>query len=215
MRHLQTLRASDGYEVALFPLEYMNISQGELMPDNSWSHYNTYNVDFLGWNQDGRVLKCPIYAPFTMKVVALWDYTGSHTVTFESVDKVHFADGSLDYMTIEFTHADNPPIFTLNATVQQGRLCSYTGTYGNVTGDHSHICIGKGHYTGYTQREGGHYDLSNRYHIYNGLFINDTEIIYDHNYNWRTWEQPQPPTDRKKSKFKWVLYAEKLRNKNV
>ena len=34
----QTMRAADGYEIALFPLEYMYISQGEMMPDSSWSH---------------------------------------------------------------------------------------------------------------------------------------------------------------------------------
>ena len=43
MRAGQTLRASDGYQVALFPLEYLYISQGELMP-SGWSHYNTYNM---------------------------------------------------------------------------------------------------------------------------------------------------------------------------
>ena len=35
-----------------------------------------------------------------MKVVALWDYNGSHTVTWESVNEVHLADGSVDYLEI-------------------------------------------------------------------------------------------------------------------
>ena len=123
--------AGDGYEVALFPLPYLYISQGELMP-SGWSHYNTYNMDFLGWDANGRVYNAPVYAPVTMEVVALWDYNGSHTVTFESVNKVHLADGSLDYLTIEFTHDDNPPYHAIGDTVTQGVVCYHTGTYGNV-----------------------------------------------------------------------------------
>ena len=217
----ETLVAQDEYEVALFPMPFMYITQGEMMPDTSWSHYNVYNMDFQGYSTQGRIYTAPLYAPFTMKVVALWDYSGSHTVTWESVDKVHFADGSLDIMTIEFTHCVNPPYHTIGDTVNQGDLCYYTGTFGNgqagYYGDHVHICAGKGHYDGYTQRVGGHYDLTNRYHLYDSLYINDTVISYDsHDYPWTTWTEPTPPspTPRPKSPFPWVLYAKKLR-KNV
>jgi hypothetical protein len=214
MRAGQRLVASDGYEVPLFPMPYMYLSQGEMMPTTNWSHYNTYNMDFMGWDANGRVYTCPVYAPFTMKVISLWDYNGSHTVTFESVDKVHFADGTLDYMTIEFTHANNPPYHTIGDVVRQGELCYYTGTYGNVTGDHVHICCGKGHYDGYTQRTGGHYDLTNRWHLYDSLYVNDTTIVYDsHDYPWQTYTGPiPPPVPIRDGKFPWVLYARKLRS---
>lgn len=216
----QRLVASDGYEVALFPMPYMYISQGEMMPDTSWSHYNTYNMDFQGWGANGRIYQAPLYAPVTCEVVALWDYNGTHTVTFESVDKVHFADGSLDYMTFEFTHAVNPPYHTIGQRINQGDLIYYTGTFGNgqagYYGDHVHICCGKGHYSGYTRRVGGHYDLTNRYHLYNSLYINDTVISYDgHSYPWKTYVSPTPPTPVKRTKFPWVIYANKLKNKNV
>ena len=219
MRAGQTMVASDGYEVALFPLEYMYISQGELMPSN-YSHYNTYNMDFLGYDADGRVLNCPLYAPFTMQIVALWDYSGSHTVTWESVNKVHFADGSLDYMTIEFTHDNNPPYHTIGDRVNQGQLCYHTGTFGQVTGDHVHICTGKGHYDGYTQRAGGHYDLTNRHHLYDSLYKNDTVIVYDsHSYNWKEYSggttPPTPTPIFGKSTFPWVLLSKKLRERRT
>lgn len=213
----ERLIASDGKEVALFPLPYLYISQGELMP-SGWSHYNTYNMDFLGWGASGRIYEAPLYAPVTMKVVALWDYNGSHTVTWESVNEVHLADGSVDYLTIEFTHANNPPYHTIGDVVTQGTLCYYTGTFGqSITGDHVHICCGKGHYDGYTQRTGGHYDLTNRIHMYDALYTNDTVIEHDeHDYSWVIWIDPTPPTPsgRKVSHFPWVLYANKLR-KNV
>lgn len=216
----QTLRASDGYEVALFPLEYMYITQGEMMPDTSWSHYNVYNMDFQGYGPNGRVYTCPLYAPVTCKVVALWDYSGSHTVTFESVDKVHFADGTFDYLTFEFTHCVNPPYHTIGDIISQGQLIYYTGTFGNgqagYYGDHVHICCGKGHYDGYTQRVGGHYDLTNRWHLYDSLYVNDTVISYDsHDYPWKIYTGPTPPpTPTKRGKFPWVLYARKLRDKH-
>lgn len=217
----QTMVASDGYEVALFPLPYMYISQGEMM-SSSYSHYNTYNMDFLGYDANGRVLNCPLYAPFTMSVVALWDYNGSHTVTWESVNKVHFADGSLDYMTIEFTHANNPPYHTIGDTVSQGQLCYYTGTYGQVTGDHVHMCAGKGHYDGYQQRTGGHYDLKNRYHLYDSLYKNDTVIVYDsHSYNWRDYSggttppSPPSPSSWPTTRFPWPVITRKLRERRT
>lgn len=213
----QKLKAPDGYEVALFPLEYLYVSQGELMPSDNWSHYNTYNMDFWGYDELGRVYQDPLYAPFTMEVVALWDYSGSHTVTWESVNKVHFSDGvTLDYMTIEFTHADNPPYHSIGDRVSQGELCYYTGTFGHATGDHVHICCGKGHYDGYTQRVGGHYDLTNRYHIYDSLYVNDTVIEHDeHDYPWKIYTSPTPTPTPKKTRFPWVLYARILRNRNV
>ena len=210
----QTLRANDGYQVALFPLEFMYISQGELMP-SGWSHYNVYNMDFLGWGTHGRVYNCPMYAPCDLKVVSLWDYNGSHTVTFESIGQVHLADGTINYLTIGFTHADSPPYHTIGDVVTQGSLIYYTGTYGqSVTGDHVHLTCGKGHFVEYTQRDGGHYDLSNRIHIYDALYINGTVIEHDeHDYDWKIWREPIP-VEREKSHFPWVLYANKLR-KNV
>ena len=217
MRAGQTLRGSDGYQVALFPLPYMYISQGEMMPSN-YTHYNTYNMDFLGWDKSGRVYQAPLYAPCDLQVVSLWDYNGSHTVTFESVNKVHLADGSLDYLSIGFTHANNPPYHAIGDIVRMGDLIYYTGTFGqSVTGDHVHISAGKGHFVEYVQRQGGHYDMSNRCHLYDALYINDTIIQYDgHDYPWETYTAPTtPPFSRSESKFPWVLYANKLRNKNV
>ena len=210
----QTLVAADGYEVALFPLPYMNISQGELMP-SGWSHYNVYNMDFLGWDANGRVYQAPIYAPCTMKVVNYWStYEGGHQVFFESTDKVHLANGQLDYLTIYFAHDSNPPYTTIGQVVNQGDLCYHTGTYGEVTGDHVHTCCGQGHYQGVTQRTGGHYDLTNRIHYYDAVYVNDTTIVDGNNYDWKTWSGPTPPPPTPTpsiKKFPWVLYARKLR----
>lgn len=207
----EKLVASDGYEVALFPMPYLNMSQDE---GGDYSHQGTYNIDFLGWGPNGRVYKAPIYAPCTMKVVATWlNYDGGNNVIFESVNKVHLANGQLDYLTIAFGHDSNPPITTIGQVVQQGDLCYHTGTYGNVTGDHTHTCCGQGHYQGYTDR-GGHSDLTNRIHYWDAVCVNDTTIIQGYNHNWKVWSGPSP-IFTKRNKFPWILYANKLRERNI
>lgn len=211
MRAGQRMIAQDGYEVALFPLEYLNMSQDE---GADYSHQGTYNIDFLGWGANGRIYNCPIYAPCTMKLVDFWDSEGGgHNCVFESTNKVHLANGQLDYLTIAFGHDANPPITTIGQVVTQGQLCYHTGTYGNVTGDHVHSCVGQGQYQGYTTRIGGHQDLTNRIHYWQGVYVNDTTIIQGYNHNWITWNQPIPPVYLRKSKFPFVLYAKKLRER--
>ena len=58
-------------------------------------------------------------------------------------------------------------------------------------------------------------DLVNRQHLYNLFYINDTGIINDYGYNWQIYQGGITPTHFKKYKFKWVLYANKLRSRNV
>lgn len=212
----QTLVAADGYEVALFPMPYLYMSQDE---GGDYSHFGTYNIDLIGWNGSGVITQAPIYAPCTMKVVEYWNtFNGGHQVTFESVDKVHLPNGALDYLTIAFAHDTNPPYTTIGQVVNQGQLCYHTGVYGNVTGDHTHTCAGQGRYVGYTLRDTGHYDLTNRIHYWDAVFVNDTTVVRGFNHNWIEWTGPTPPTPptptptAKRGKFPWVLYARKFRN---
>ena len=204
----QKLKASDGYEVALFPMPYLYMSQDE---GGDYSHTGTYNIDFLGYNENGRIYNAPVYAPCTLKVVhTRLNYAGGNTVVFESVNKVHLPNGQLDYLTIAFSHDSNPPITAIGSVVRQGELCYHTGTYGNVTGDHIHTCLGQGHYQGYTTRTGGHEDLTNRIHYWEGVYVNNTVILQGYSHNWLTWGGS---TFNKNTKFPFILYARKLREK--
>lgn len=214
MRAGQRLVASDGYEVALFPLPYLYMSQDE---GGDYSHQGTYNIDLLGWGPSGRIYQAPVYAPCTMKVVSTtMGYDGGNAVAFESVNPVHLPNGSLDYLCIRFAHDSNPPYTTIGQVVNQGDLCYHTGTYGNVTGDHVHTCVGQGHWQGMTQRPPyNHWDLVNRIHFWDGVFVNDTTIVQGYNHNWIEWTGPTPPTPSyNKNKFPWVLYARKFREGN-
>lgn len=209
MRAGQTLRDSDGYQVALFPLEYMNISQGE---GGSYSHSGSYAIDFLGWGANGRVYNCPCYAPVDLKCV----YASSNSYRiFESLEKVHLADGTLSYLTIWFNHGDHNSSIHVGDIFRQGTQCNETGTTGRATGDHSHIICGLGKYNGQKQVN-GNWTLRNQMHCYNALFVNDTTLVNDYNYNWKTYQGGSPtpiPTIPKRYRFKWVLYANKIRNR--
>ena len=208
----QRMIAADGYEVALFPMPYMYMSQDE---GGNYSHLGTYNIDLLGWGPNGRIYQAPIYAPCTMKIVFTdLSYSGGNTVTFESTDVVHLPNGQLDYLTITFAHDINPPYTAIGTIINQGDLCYRTGTYGYATGDHVHTCVGQGHYQGITQRSSGNWDLTNRIHYWEGVYVNDTVLVVDYNHNWVEYSgpTPPPPSDTQKKRFPWVLYARKLRN---
>lgn len=202
MRALQRLLAPDGYEVMLFPLEYMNISQGE---GESFSH--DLAMDFLGWGANGRILNCPYYAPCSCKCVA--HFGSSDNATWESLDKVHLPDGTLSKVTFCFNHDPLPP--AIGTILTQGDIIGHTGTAGYATGDHMHFNTAIGPYDGYEIIAGTqYYQLKNSTHIYNTCYVNDTTIINGKNYNWIEYIMP---IVTRKNKFPWVLYANKLRNK--
>ena len=74
MRAYERLVADDGYEVLLFPLEYMYMSQDE---GGDYSHQGTLSMDFLGWGANGRVYQCDYYAPCTCTLI-LKNYNGGN-----------------------------------------------------------------------------------------------------------------------------------------
>lgn len=77
--------------------------------------------------------------------------------------------------------------------------------------DHVHINTAKGHFAGFYDVGTGHYQLRNATHVYDTMYVNDTVIKQGYGHNWRTYEGGITPSG-KKYKFKWVLYANKLRN---
>lgn len=210
----QKLVAKDGYEVMLFPLPYMDISQGE---NGSYSHKGTLNIDFIGWGKNGRVYHAPMYAPCSCKCVRTIDSYNKGRI-FQSLNKVHTPKG-LQYVTFMNFH-DNNPIAKVGSTFKQGELYAHTGTAGGVTGDHTHFNCAKGKYDGWEQvPPQGHGQLVHSTHIYDICYVNDTVIRDGYNYPWKTWKETPTPTPTPtpaqvlKPHFPWVLYARKLRDR--
>lgn len=204
----QRMVASDGKEVMLFPLPYIYISQGE---NGSYSHQGTLNIDFLGWGINGRVYQAPMYAPCSCRCVSTIDANNKGRI-FQSLDEVHTPNG-LQYVNFMWFH-DNNPIASVGDIFTQGDLIGHTGTAGNVTGDHTHFNCANGQYAGWEQtppQNNG--QLKNSTHIYDICYTNDTVIVQGNGYNWQEYQGGSTPTEKEKHKFKWVLYANKLRNK--
>ena len=187
----QTLIAADGYEVALFPLEYLYMTQDE---GGDFSHLGTYNIDFVGYNGSQIITHAPLYAPVTMTLRSYMpQFNNGNGEIWESTNKVHLPNGNLDYFTIWVVHDNNPPITTVGSTVNQGQLFYHTGDYGQATGDHVHICVGQGRNATLVTRSSGNVDLSNRVHMWDGVYVNNTGIIQGYGHNWREYTGPTPP----------------------
>lgn len=198
----QRLVARDGHEVALFPMPYLYMTQDE---GGDFSHAGTYNIDFVGYNGSSVITNAPLYAPCSLRIRRIVA-DGSNGLILDSVDKVHLPNGTLDYITLSVAHSNNPPSMTVGHTFNQGDLFYTTGTAGFVTGDHVHICVGQGSGGDLVQRSTGNWDLSNRIHMWDGLFVNDTTIIQGYGHDWRTWDEPPvPPTVSKKHKFPFIV----------
>lgn len=212
----QKLVAADGYEVALFPMADMYLTQGE---HGSVSH--DLAMDFQGWSNGQRVYQCPYYAPFSCTCVRAGG-SGENYRIFTSDTPVHCADGGFSVLTFVVMH-DNNPIANEGDHFTQGDLIGHSGTARPAgtqpMGDHLHLNVAWGGYAGWSPTSYGppYYELTNSIHIYDGLYVNDTVLTVDGGYNWRTYTGPTPPPtptqEEKKHRFPWVLYARKFRNR--
>ena len=216
MRAGQKLYDNNAVQVALFPLEGFHISQRD---DETFSHNPSryWATDYLGWNSSGRVYRDPCYAPVDIKCV--WLNRTECMAIWESLLPVHMVGDRIDYLTIIVYH-DNDIAngITQTGTIKrQGEQFNRTGTGGQVTGDHVHLETGYGKFTS----PANHYHIEDsggvhRLHNYDCLYINNTSPYQSPgNYNWITFQggSPTPPSEYKKYKFKWVLYANKIRNR--
>ena len=216
----EKLKGKNGKQVALFPLAYIYVSQAD---DETFSHEDWYYAtDYLGWGADGRVLRCPCYAPVDIKCIYI-DMAECMSV-WESLDTVNLANGMVDYLGLIVYHDDDIEYgsVTVGTVKRQGELFNKTGTGGTAYGDHVHLETGYGRYTQpntSTPRGTANYKYHftdytdvKRLHNYDALYINDTVNYYSPNYyTWVTYSGGSS-TGIRKSKFKWVLYANKLRN---
>ena len=230
MRAGQKLYDNNNRQVALFPLVSFVISQSDT---DTFSHRPSvyWATDYLGYTEGGtRQLRAPCYAPVDIKCI--WLNRTECVAVWESLNKVHLANGMIDYLTITVYHDNNIQNGTLQVgTVKrQGEIFNRTGTGANVTGDHMHLETGYGRYRTSSSGASGtseykyhitDYTAPKRLHNYDALFINDTiprtTTQYPTTYPWKTFQggSPTPYPSYKKFKFKWVLYANKLRNRNV
>lgn len=213
MKAGQKLTDNNNYNVMLFPMDEMYITQGE---HGSISH--VLAMDFVGWNGTNQVSHYPYYAPCNCKCIAKNYNNNQAYLIFESLNPVHFADNTIDYINFVVMHDDNP-IKNVGDIVYQGDLLGHTGSSGYATGDHLHLNVARGKYKGWQNVGGAFYELKNSISIYNACFINDTTLYNNGDYNWKTYKgtptPPTPPTPVEKSKNKWFKYLYSINYRNI
>lgn len=162
-------------EKATLNIDNLYISQGM---NGTYSHKGNLAIDLAN---------C-IYlkAPFTGVIKKKYDYCNA--VWLESIEKVEFADGTIDYMTVLTMHDNNINDLKVGQIIKKGEVYYHPGVKGNVTGTHIHMCVGKGKFTGsgWYQNAYGKWCVCNQYDITKALFLNRDVKISKGIYNWKT-----------------------------
>ena len=158
---------------AILPLRYIGISQPMY---GKTSHIGLKAIDF-GWNKTYYEQSTVLLAPFDGKVV----WKKNNVIAFQSDNKVEYADGTIDYMTVITAHDNNAP--SVGKTFKQGEIYSHSGTSGGVP-LHCHLEVQKGKFRPYTEIRNTSYDgrynsyiFPNTYVPYEALFIRNDELF--------------------------------------
>ncbi len=165
-------------EKAVFMMDYLNVSQGA---NGSFSHKGDKALDLAGKDTGIDDLK----APFTGIIKRI--YTNVNAVWLESLEKVEYADGTKDYMTVMTLHDNDVSNLKVGDIIEQGKSYYNEGTRGYVTGNHIHLAVGKGKFTGngWYKNEYDSWCINNQYDVHKALFLSDkTKIINGGGYNW-------------------------------
>lgn len=155
---------------ALFPMTTVNITQTY----GIGTHRASFAVDNAG--KDGGIEA--VFAPFDCVVKKTYT-PDANEVWIESCEKVQYADGTEDYMTIMFAHDNNIADLYVGKKIKQGEMFYQEGTKGMATGNHIHMECGKGKFTGsgWFKNSAGYWGILNAKKPEDCLFVKNTATI--------------------------------------
>ncbi len=197
-------------EKAVLMMDYLNVTQGAF---NNFSHKGDCALDIAGKDSGRDDLR----APFTGTVKRT--YSNCNAVWLESNKKVKYADGTEDYMTLLVCHDNSITSLPVGKVIKQGDVFYQEGTKGYATGNHIHLTISKGKFTGsgWHQNEYGTWVANNQYSVHKGLFLDSkTKVINDGGYKWVktdkfTIDEVTPKVERDDSMEQVEVLVEQLR----
>lgn len=201
----ETLIGTNGFEVALFPCEAMYITPARDPPEHS-----VYALDFLPRNTSGGAISpMNCYAPFSGTI----KYTGNdHNCILESDAPVNTPLGT-KYMRVLVAHSEVAPV--LYTHYNQGDLFYTTGNYfdgGHSYGEHLHMEVALVDDPSEQYWNNNGVGIYKGVHMWEALYVNDTAMLRPLSYDWLTYGGGI--YGRRKGKFPWVLYANKLRKRH-
>lgn len=169
-------------EKPLYPLKNMRITQGY----GEGTHIDSFAIDDAGKNTGIE----NVFAPFTGIIKKIYQ-NDANEVWLESIDKVEYPDGTIDYMTMMFAHSNNVTNLTVGQKISRGESFYSEGTKGNATGNHCHFeCgIGKFQGSGWHKNSKGYWIINNAKNPQECLWIDESIIIIEsNNYNFKKIE---------------------------
>lgn len=166
----------NGIENFLCPFTDMYISQGS---NGAYSHKGIFANDVRG---KVAGIKYPYYSP--CKLRCLKTYSESGQVMWQSVNKVRFANGRIDFATLMTAHDDSMDAY-VGQIVEQGEQLGNMGTKGNATGVHCHIEVSQSKDTSWMINQYGNYHFNNEYDLDDCFFVDNTNILHGMNGNWK------------------------------
>lgn len=154
-----------GGEYVWFPAPRVYLTQ---LAYESYSHGSQNAIDI---SPGGNV-----FAPFTGRISYMdsnWGY-----VMLQSLEKVHWANGTYDYMTVGFMHDSDISDLYVGEVITQGTAFYQAGGMGNgnpnAYGTHVHLAVHKG-----LVEHGSSYGSGDQF-AFDAFFVNDakTSIVY-------------------------------------
>ena len=182
-------------EKPLFPSKYIRITQGY----NEGTHKSSYAID----NADKDSGISNIYAPFTGIIKKIYT-NDANEVWLESAEKVEYPDGTIDYMTVMFAHANDVSNLFVGKRITRGESFYKEGTKGNVTGNHCHIECGRGKFTGtgWHKNSSGYWSINNAKKPEECFWIDDSIKVLSSKYSFKKISVPKEIVKEVKSEEK-------------
>ena len=165
-----------GIEDFLCPFTDMYITQGSNMRP---SHMGIMANDVRGLQSGVRY---PYYAPCDVKCIKTYPESGQ--AMWQSLNRVRFANGRIDYATFMTVH-DNSFDAYPGQIVRQGDQLGNMGNKGNATGVHCHIEISQSSDTSWYKNKYGVYQFNYEYDTDACYFVDNTNIIYGMGGSWK------------------------------
>lgn len=169
---------------AMFPMDFLRVTQ---KANGLFSHKGSLALD-LGGKDTGSD---KVFAPCDMEIVRVRN-DSSHEIYAQSIDKVMFADGTVDSINFVWMHDDyiNSNV-KVGAVIKQGEYFMDEGGFGRgkrrLFAAHLHLEVGRGKSPKTQIRNRyGTYVLPNQYPIEKALFLSPTtKILNDGGYAWQ------------------------------